>query len=157
MASPTPIWNNNDACVKWCHNMTSKGNRHIELRENSTREWIGDGSITVSHVNGKLNPSDIFTKEMRDGANFRCLRDAFMSRASTFLRHIFLLSHPHRPSVEQPSAPAAQSAHYIPPPSPGILNVLLTHSTFRTPSLLRCLSHAGRFILSRVSILGRTL
>jgi hypothetical protein len=156
-ASPTPIWNDNDACVKWCHNMTSKGNRHIELRENSTREWIGDGSITVSHVNGKVNPSDIFTKEMRDGANFRRLRDAFMSRASTFLRQIFLSSHPHRPSVEQPSAPAAQSAHYISPPSPGILDVLLTHSTFRTSSLIRCLSHAGRFILSRVSILGRTL
>jgi hypothetical protein len=28
--SPTPLYNNNDACVKWCHNMTTKGSRHIE-------------------------------------------------------------------------------------------------------------------------------
>ncbi len=24
--SPTPLYNNNNACVKWCHNMTTKGN-----------------------------------------------------------------------------------------------------------------------------------
>jgi hypothetical protein len=23
---PTPLYNNNDACVKWCHNRTTKGN-----------------------------------------------------------------------------------------------------------------------------------
>ena len=28
--SPTPLYNNNDACVKWCHNMTTKGNCHIK-------------------------------------------------------------------------------------------------------------------------------
>ena len=36
--SSTPLYNNNDACVKWCHNMTTKGNRHIEHRENSKHE-----------------------------------------------------------------------------------------------------------------------
>ena len=66
----TPLYNNNKACVKWCHNLTTKGNRHIEHKENSTREWVDDGTITVTHVSGRCNPSDIFTKEMRDGANF---------------------------------------------------------------------------------------
>ena len=33
---PTHLYNDNDACVKWCHNMTTKGNHHIENRENST-------------------------------------------------------------------------------------------------------------------------
>jgi hypothetical protein len=69
--SPTPLYNNNNACVKWCHNMTTKGNRHIENWENATREWVADGTISVMHVSGKCNVSDIFTKEMQDSTNFR--------------------------------------------------------------------------------------
>jgi len=79
---PTPLYNDNEACVKWCHNLTMKGNHHIEHRENATREWVEDGTITVHHVSGKCNPSDIFTKEVRDGANFRRLWDSFMSCAT---------------------------------------------------------------------------
>jgi hypothetical protein len=37
-ALPTPLYNDNNACVKWCHNMTTKGNCHIENHENSTRK-----------------------------------------------------------------------------------------------------------------------
>ena len=67
--------NDNKACVKWCHNLnlTTKGNCHMEHWEKVTREWVEDGSISVSHVNGKCNPSNIFTKEMRDSANFHRL------------------------------------------------------------------------------------
>ena len=60
--SSTHLYNDNDACVKWCHNMTTKGNRHIENRENSTPEWVANGTISVSHVSGKCNIVDIFTK-----------------------------------------------------------------------------------------------
>ena len=74
--SSTHLYNNKDACVKWCHNMMTKGNCHIENRENSTREWVADGTISVSHVSGECNILDIFTKEMRDSANFHHLRDA---------------------------------------------------------------------------------
>ena len=35
-SSATPVNNDNDACIKWCHNLTSKGNRHIELRERTS-------------------------------------------------------------------------------------------------------------------------
>ena len=77
----TPLYNDNEACMKWCHDLTRKGNRHIEHKETATRKWVADGTIAVSHVSGKCNLSDIFTKEMRDGANFRRLRDSFMSRA----------------------------------------------------------------------------
>jgi hypothetical protein len=31
--SLTLLFNNNDTCVRWSHNMTSKAARHIELRE----------------------------------------------------------------------------------------------------------------------------
>jgi hypothetical protein len=68
--APTPLFNDNKACVKWCHNMTAKGNRHIELKENAVQEWVEDRTLTVSHVEGKYNPSNILTKEKCDGANF---------------------------------------------------------------------------------------
>ncbi len=58
----------------------------MEIRENLTCKWVADGTIALSHVNGKCNVSDIFTKEMRDGTNFPCIRDAFMCRASNFLK-----------------------------------------------------------------------
>ncbi len=44
--------------------------------------WLGDRqerTIDVEHVAGKINPADIFTKEMGNGAHFHRLRDSFMS------------------------------------------------------------------------------
>jgi hypothetical protein len=104
-SSPTPIYNNNEACVKWCHNMTSKGNCHIELQENIAREWVDKGAITVSHISGKSNPANIFTKEMRDGANFRRLWDSFMCQGSDFLKSLCTLTLP------VPDAMASNSFH----------------------------------------------
>jgi hypothetical protein len=63
-SSPTVLYNNNDACIRWSHNMTSKAARHIELHENSVCEWVQDKTLKVIHVTGKTNPADIFTKEM---------------------------------------------------------------------------------------------
>lgn len=68
-------------------NLTTKGVRHMELRENSIREWVQAGTIAIRHVAGRCNPSDIFTKEMKDGAHYRRLRDSFMCPASTFARN----------------------------------------------------------------------
>jgi hypothetical protein len=66
----TPVYNNNDACMKWCHNLTTKGNCHVKHCKNATCEWVENGSITVTQVSGKCNPSDFFTKEMQGEANF---------------------------------------------------------------------------------------
>ncbi len=68
--SPTVLYNDNDACVWWSHNMASKAAWHIQLCENSIREWVQDKTIAVRHIAGKINPVDIFTKEMRDGTHF---------------------------------------------------------------------------------------
>jgi len=43
----TIIYNDNEACVRWSYNTTSKAARHIELRENSVREWIQNRTIDV--------------------------------------------------------------------------------------------------------------
>jgi hypothetical protein len=70
MAEASPLYNDNESCVKWSHNMTTKQICYMEMRENAVREWVQDAFLKVLHVLGWINPADIFTKEMRDGAHF---------------------------------------------------------------------------------------
>jgi hypothetical protein len=107
---PTILYNDNDACVRWSYNMTSKAAHHIELWENSIREWVQNKFINVQHLSGKINPADIFTKEMRDGAHFRCLWDSFMSCLSDFNNDSLLaIYHTNQLSPKQ-SVPSAAKA-----------------------------------------------
>jgi hypothetical protein len=69
-AEASPLHNDNESCVKWSHNMTTKQIRHMEMRKNAVREWVQDAFLKVLHVSGRINPADIFTKEMHDGAHF---------------------------------------------------------------------------------------
>ncbi len=66
----SPLYNDNESCVKWSHNMPTKQICHMEMRENAVHEWVQDASLKVLHVLGQINPADIFTKEMHDGAHF---------------------------------------------------------------------------------------
>jgi hypothetical protein len=68
--------------------MTSKAARHIELCENLVRK-----TLKVIHVAGKTNLADIFTKEMRDGSHFWCLRNSFMCHLMDFLSALVLAIH----------------------------------------------------------------
>lgn len=77
--APIPIQNDNEAAVKWSHNMTTKGLRHIQMRENAVREQVQLGFITVEHIGGKHNPADTFTKEEKDAAHFLQCRDLLVS------------------------------------------------------------------------------
>ena len=80
---PIPIYNDNAACVQWSHNMTTKGLRYIQMRENAVREQILERTINVQHVGGKKNPSDIFTKEDRDITHYEQCRDTLCSTPPT--------------------------------------------------------------------------
>jgi hypothetical protein len=139
--APTFIYNDNEACVKWSHNMTSKAARHIELRENSIRKWVKDGTIEVEHVSGKINPADIFTKEMRDGAHFRRLRDSFMSRLSDFLNDSILVVH-------HAAAAPGRTTHN----SAGYFAALSSSSFFRNLENISHLCSAGRHLLRRFHV-----
>ncbi len=92
-AEASPLYNDNESCVKWSHNVTKKQIRHMEMRKNAVREWVQDAFLKVLHVSGRINPADIFTKEMRDGAHFWCLRDSFMCPLSDFLKQSLLNVH----------------------------------------------------------------
>ena len=70
-----PIYNDNAACIKWAHNMTTKGLRYIQIRENAVREAITNGIITLKHIAGIINIADLFTKEDRNTSHFVSIRD----------------------------------------------------------------------------------
>jgi hypothetical protein len=62
-AEASPLYNDNELCVKWSHNMIKKQIRHMEMRENAVREWVQDAFLKVIHVSGRINPADIFTRD----------------------------------------------------------------------------------------------
>ena len=85
--STTQVYNDNAACVQWSASCTTKGIKHLNLRENMVREHQASGACNVTHIPGQINPSDIFTKEMRDSAHFRRLRDSMMVSKAAFLKY----------------------------------------------------------------------
>jgi hypothetical protein len=79
MPQPTSIYNDNAACVVWSKSMTTKGLQHIQIRENSVREAYHDNFIDIHHIAGKLNLSDMFTKEEKNVQHFLTIRDVVLS------------------------------------------------------------------------------
>ena len=82
--TPTRLYNDNQGTVDWSKSTTTKGMRHICLKDCAVRDSIQAKEVDLYHIPGAVNPSDIFTKEMRDGAHFRMLRDSFMMSAESF-------------------------------------------------------------------------
>ena len=82
---PLNIYNDNNACVCWSKATTTKGLRHITIRENAIRESVDSKFINVLHVSGKTNLADIFTKEMKDAAQFILLRDFVVTDPPTLI------------------------------------------------------------------------
>jgi hypothetical protein len=146
----SPLYNDNESCVKWSHNMTTKQIRHMEMRENAVREWVQDSSLKVLHVPGRINPADIFTKEMRDGAHFRRLRDSFMCPLSLFLQQSLLDVHLSR----QQDLPLSQPLQLVPSAAPlsasstrgSYLSALISSPLSGTLTAISHLSSAGRHI-----------
>jgi hypothetical protein len=149
MVAPSPLYNDNAACIQWANNMTSKKIRHMELQENAVREWVHDGILNIPHIKGRINPADIFTKEMRDGAHFRQLRDSFMCRLSDFLHQLLLVVHhshlksrlaPHLvvPSAVSSTTFLTQNSYFA---------VLCSFPLCWTFSAISHLSSAGRHLL----------
>jgi deoxyuridine 5'-triphosphate nucleotidohydrolase len=85
MDGPTYIYNDNAACVQWSKNMTTKGLRHVQIRENAVRESVQNNFIEVKHIPGRLNLSDMFTKEDKDSAHFITIRDLVLADKSNLV------------------------------------------------------------------------
>jgi len=84
MPSTNIIFNDNRACVNWSKRTTTKGLRHIQMKENRVRENILNDFVRICHIDGKINLADLFTKEMKDVSHFVELRNLMMcSRLSS--------------------------------------------------------------------------
>ncbi len=81
------------------------------MQENLVREWVQDGVLNVLHVKGRVNPADIFTKEMWDGAHFWCLHDSFMCRLSLLVIHHSHLAPQPVPTQVVPSAALSRTVY----------------------------------------------
>ena len=79
MPPQTKVYNDNAACVCWSHNLTTKGLRHIQIRENAVRESVQSNLIDVHHIAGKVNLADLFTKEDKDASHFIAIRNMIMT------------------------------------------------------------------------------
>jgi len=82
--SSTPIFNDNRGAIDWSHTSSTKGLRHLNIRENCVRESIQLNEVSVNHIAGTSNPADLFSKEFKSDALFRSLRALLLSYPSTF-------------------------------------------------------------------------
>jgi hypothetical protein len=85
MDGPTFIYNDNAACIQWSKNMTTKGLCHVQIRENAVHESIQNKFIEVKHIPGRLNLSDMFTKEDKDSTHFITIRDLVLADKSNLV------------------------------------------------------------------------
>ena len=152
--APSSLYNDNVSCIQWSHNMTSKKIWHMEMQENLVLKWVQDGVLNLLHVKGRVNPADIFTKEMRNGAHFWHLHDSFMCRLSDFLQQSLLVIH-HSHSAPQPVptqvVPLAASSrtvyahnsYFVALCSSPLCWTLsaVSHLSSAGPHLLQCLHH----------------
>ena len=74
-SNPTPIYGDNQATIKWSHNQSTKKLLHLNIRENAIRDAVAFNEIKPLFVPGKLNLSDLFTKEFKNASHFIVLRD----------------------------------------------------------------------------------
>ena len=72
---PIHVYNDNATCIKWSKNMTTKGLRYIQIRENAVRESVINKFVDIKHIPGIVNLADLFTKEDKNTNHFIQIRD----------------------------------------------------------------------------------
>jgi hypothetical protein len=103
---------------------------------------VQDKTTSVKHVAGKINPADIFTKEMRDGVLFCCLHNSFMSWLSDFFNTSLLETHHvHQWSQQLVASSAALVA--LASGASSYFSALATNSFCRSVTAMFHLSSAG--------------
>jgi hypothetical protein len=57
---PTPLYNDNRGAVEWSNSFSTKGMRHLNIRENAVREAQLMQEVFISHISGTCNSADIY-------------------------------------------------------------------------------------------------
>ena len=79
LQSPVQIYNDNMGCVLWNKQTTTKSIRHIQIRENASREAVAKKWVSIQHIDGNLNLADILTKEHKDTQHFLKIRNKIVT------------------------------------------------------------------------------
>ena len=84
LSAATPMhFADNAGGIAWASSEAiTKKLRHVNIREVAVRDSIRQSEITLHHIPGDLNPSDLFTKEMKSLEHFVQLRACLMSPRS---------------------------------------------------------------------------
>ena len=128
IALPTFVYKDNRKCYDWAKKTTTKGLKHLNLQENVVRECQQeDFSVQIKHISGNINCADIFTKELRNIAHFRTLRNSFMCSRKSFLQRQINFS--------QRTNPHSAPNHTVLPRLPASPPKQSVHKTPATPSL----------------------
>ena len=85
--SHTKIYNNNKAAVQCAVSATSTGINHLNLQGNMFRKCHQSKYVDVNHSPGIINPSNFFTREMKDNTHYRNIRDSMMVSLPAFLKY----------------------------------------------------------------------
>ena len=78
VTGPITIHNDNAAAFQWSKNMTNKVLRCIWMGKNAVCKQVLEDFISVKHLAGCLNVSNIFTKGDRDVAHFCAITDVLL-------------------------------------------------------------------------------
>jgi hypothetical protein len=87
LSQPTPfLYCDNQGAVSWVKSESvSRNMRQYNIRQCGLRDAVRHKEIAPVHIPGAINPSDLFTKEMRDTTHFLQLRASLMSPRDAFL------------------------------------------------------------------------
>jgi hypothetical protein len=72
---PTKVFNDNRGCIDWSNSFSTKGMRHVNIRENAVREARALGEVSIHHIPGASNPAYLFTKEYKSDSTVWSLRN----------------------------------------------------------------------------------
>jgi hypothetical protein len=81
---PTNVFNDNCGAVDWSNSFSTKGMRHVNIRENAVREARVPNEVSIQHIPGMCNPADMFSKEFKSDTTFRALRSLVLFYPSSF-------------------------------------------------------------------------
>ena len=80
----------------------------VDLRENLVRENVLKNNISIKHIPGKNNISDILTKEFKDTTHYMTARDSILQSLQDF-RSCVLSSKPPKSYLDALTKPNSQA------------------------------------------------
>ena len=83
-ASPTPVYEDNTACIEWGNNVISGRERakHIDIRKHFAHEVIQNGQMRLVKVPTSAQMADILTKGLHLPQVLACV-DGLLQRSTT--------------------------------------------------------------------------